>query len=82
VRRFIFFHNRRHPAELDTTEVTDFLTYLAGPAAETLGAHHKRDDPSGSLRVPRPLRDHPATSPNSWVEAVSLSLSQLDFCPF
>lgn len=29
VRRFIRFHGRRHPRELDTSHVRDFLTYLA-----------------------------------------------------
>ena len=29
VRRFILFHNKRHPEELGETEVGDFLTYLA-----------------------------------------------------
>jgi hypothetical protein len=29
IRRFILFHNKRHPAEMSTPEVTQFLTYLA-----------------------------------------------------
>jgi len=29
IRRFIFFHNRRHPAEMGEAEVTAFLNYLA-----------------------------------------------------
>jgi integron integrase len=29
IRRFILFHNKRHPAEMDTPEVTQFLTHLA-----------------------------------------------------
>ena len=29
VRRFILFHNKRHPEELGETEVGEFLTYLA-----------------------------------------------------
>src|SRR5262245_8935336 len=35
VRRYIFFHHKRHPAELGTAEVSAFLGYLTGPAAET-----------------------------------------------
>jgi hypothetical protein len=27
IRRFILFHNKRHPAEMSTPEVTQFLTY-------------------------------------------------------
>jgi hypothetical protein len=33
VRRFLFFHHKRHPAELGRAEVTAFLDSLAGPAA-------------------------------------------------
>ena len=29
IRRFIFFHGKRHPAEMGATEVTKFLTSLA-----------------------------------------------------
>ncbi len=29
IRRFILFHNKRHPAEMGTAEVTQFLTHLA-----------------------------------------------------
>lgn len=29
IRRFILFHNKRHPAEMSTPEVTQFLTHLA-----------------------------------------------------
>lgn len=29
IRRFILFHNKRHPSEMGTPEVTQFLTYLA-----------------------------------------------------
>src|SRR5436190_14669524 len=29
IRRFILFHNKRHPAEMAETEVTEFLTHLA-----------------------------------------------------
>src|SRR5207247_8061677 len=29
IRRFIFFHNKRHPAEMGAPEVTKFLTSLA-----------------------------------------------------
>ncbi len=29
IRRFILFHNKRHPADMGTTEVTQFLTHLA-----------------------------------------------------
>lgn len=29
IRRFIFFHNKRHPNELGEPEITAFLTYLA-----------------------------------------------------
>lgn len=29
IRRFILFHNKRHPAELGASEVAQFLTHLA-----------------------------------------------------
>ena len=29
IRRFILFHNKRHPAEMGSAEVTQFLTHLA-----------------------------------------------------
>jgi len=29
IRRFILFHNKRHPAEMGAAEVTQFLTHLA-----------------------------------------------------
>jgi integron integrase len=29
IRRFIFFHNKRHPAEMTAAEVQDYITYLA-----------------------------------------------------
>jgi site-specific recombinase XerD len=29
IRRYILFHNRRHPAEMGTPEVEAFLTHLA-----------------------------------------------------
>ncbi len=29
IRRFILFHNKRHPSEMGTAEVTQFLTHLA-----------------------------------------------------
>jgi len=29
VKRYIFFHNKRHPAEMVAPEVESFLTYLA-----------------------------------------------------
>ena len=29
VKRFIYFHNKKHPREMGAQEVTTFLTYLA-----------------------------------------------------
>src|SRR5437899_2121086 len=29
IRRFILFHGKRHPRELGTAEITDYLTHLA-----------------------------------------------------
>ena len=29
IRRFIFFHNKRHPETMGTNEVREFLTFLA-----------------------------------------------------
>jgi hypothetical protein len=29
IRRYILFHNKRHPQEMGTAEVTQFLTHLA-----------------------------------------------------
>ena len=28
VRQFILYHNKRHPTEMGTTEINDFITYL------------------------------------------------------
>jgi hypothetical protein len=28
-RRYILFHDKRHPAEMDAPEIQDFITYLA-----------------------------------------------------
>jgi site-specific recombinase XerD len=29
IKRFILFHNKRHPNDMGETEITEFLTYLA-----------------------------------------------------
>ena len=29
IRRFILFHNKRHPREMGAAEITEFLTHLA-----------------------------------------------------
>lgn len=29
IRKFIFYHGKRHPAEMGENEISDFLTYLA-----------------------------------------------------
>lgn len=29
IKRFILFHNKRHPSDMNTPEITDFLTHLA-----------------------------------------------------
>jgi hypothetical protein len=29
IKRYIFFHNKRHPAEMDVEEISAFLTHLA-----------------------------------------------------
>ena len=29
IKRFILFHNKRHPAEMDVEEISAFLTHLA-----------------------------------------------------
>jgi hypothetical protein len=29
IRRFILFHNKRHPVDMAESEIRDFLTYLA-----------------------------------------------------
>jgi site-specific recombinase XerD len=36
IRRFILFHNKRHPAEMGESEINQFLTHLA--VAENLAA--------------------------------------------
>jgi hypothetical protein len=29
IKRYIFFHNKRHPSEMSENEISEFLTYLA-----------------------------------------------------
>lgn len=29
IKRYILFHNKRHPKEMGETEITEFLTHLA-----------------------------------------------------
>ena len=44
IRRFIFFHGKRHPREMAEAEVTEFLTFLAREgkvAASTQNQHVK-----------------------------------------
>jgi hypothetical protein len=44
IRRFILFHNKRHPAEMAEQELTEFLTHLARDvhvAASTQNQHVK-----------------------------------------
>jgi integrase-like protein len=44
IRRFILFHNKRHPRDMAETEVTEFLTHLArdgNVAASTQNQHVK-----------------------------------------
>jgi len=44
IRRFILFHNKRHPREMAEPEVTEFLTHLARDghvAASTQNQHVK-----------------------------------------
>ena len=44
IKRFILFHNKRHPAEMAEAEVTAFLTHLArvgNVAASTQNQHVK-----------------------------------------
>src|SRR5438552_3005756 len=36
VRRYIYFHKKRHPAELGSEDVAAFLDYLAGPGEASL----------------------------------------------
>lgn len=44
IKRFIFFHNKRHPNEMDETDVSRFLTFLAVrrhvSASSGLGSDH------------------------------------------
>ncbi len=75
VRRFIFFHHKRHPAELGAVEVAAFLDYLGGPEAEaTLFQHAEAgralhflytvllENPLPNLTLPPGLPDAPPSS--------------------
>ncbi len=58
IRRFILFHNKRHPLEMGNPEVTAFLTHLAveGHVAEevSLPVAHRQV----VLAIPKRLRLH------------------------
>jgi len=47
VRRFIVFHNKRHPAEMGEPEINQFLTHLA--VAENVAASTQNQALSGIL---------------------------------
>ena len=47
VRRFILFHNKRHPAEMGEPEINEFLTHLA--VAENVAASTQNQALSGIL---------------------------------
>jgi len=47
VRRFIHFHNKRHPAEMGESEISQFLTHLA--VAENVAASTQNQALSGIL---------------------------------
>jgi hypothetical protein len=53
IRRFIFFHDKRHPAEMGAAEVTKFLTSLAvdGQVASTQNQALSALLPLGCLRL-------------------------------
>jgi integron integrase len=74
VRRFIFFHNKRHPQELGEAEVRAYLHYLTTPeASSTLFQHAEAaralhflyavflERPVSELPLPPGLPDPPAT---------------------
>jgi hypothetical protein len=84
VRRFIFFHNKRHPQELGETEVRAYLSYLSNPEAgstlfqqaEAARALHFLDTvflqrPSSEVALPAGLPDPPAASPGQAPRAVT-----------
>ena len=49
IRRFIFFHDKRHPADMGAPEVTKFLTALAvGPSGCPSCSHGRRCGPCSS----------------------------------
>jgi hypothetical protein len=41
IKRFILFHNKRHPREMGVVEVTAFLSYLANEQCISSSAHQQ-----------------------------------------
>jgi integron integrase len=72
IKRFIFFHNKKHPKEMNTTEIEQFLTHLAvnehvAPSTQNqaLAAllflyqqvlHQELDRPVDAVRAKKPAR--------------------------
>ncbi|MBK04876.1 MAG: hypothetical protein CL920_13460 [Deltaproteobacteria bacterium] len=49
IKRFILFHNKRHPTTMDTPEIEQYLTHLAvqkNVAASTQNPTYRRSSPS------------------------------------
>jgi hypothetical protein len=63
VKRFIFFHDKRHPREMGRLEVEAFLSHLANEWKVAVSTHHHalsallflyREVPSSVISPPKP----------------------------
>ncbi len=66
VKRFIFYHNLRHPAEMGEPEINAFLTHLA--VKQKVRAIHERDltDGWGRVLLPDALDRKYPEAPKEW----------------
>ncbi len=67
IKRFIFYHNKRHPKEMAETEVNQFLTYLA--VKEKVSASTQNQALSALLFLYRYVMEHPLGELGSVIRA-------------
>jgi site-specific recombinase XerD len=62
ITRFIFFHNKRHPAEMGTPEVQAFVTFLA--VEQHVSASTQKQALSAVLFLYRHVLEKPVEAPD------------------
>jgi site-specific recombinase XerD len=72
VRRFVFFHKIRHPAEMAEAEINAFLTTLA--VIENVSTSTQNQALSALLLLYRHAIDRPASKPRSGTVAVLVQI--------